>query len=63
MVAAGGIEGEGADQPGGSEDGELVAAGDDEDGLSVVWLADSDGVALPAADPAVVDSVEAGQRG
>ena len=60
LVAAGGVEGEGADQPGRSEDGELVAAGDDEDGLATMLLAEADAVGPPGGGARAVDLVEAG---
>ena len=61
MVAAGGVDGEAADEPGGAEDCDVVAAGDEQDGLAREGAADSDDVVAAVGDAAAAaDFVERG---
>jgi len=60
LVFAGGVDVESAEEPGGSEEAEFVAAGDDEDVLAGMVGADADSVALPADGTADRDEAQLG---
>ena len=60
MVAAGAVEGEAADQSGVAVDGEVVAAGDDEDVAPGVFGSDADLVVVPAEAAVATDAAEPG---